>query len=183
MIVLINGSFGVGKSTVASILRRRIAGSRVYNPEWPGSVLMRLPSFVQLRGSGTDDFQDIDLWRWSVVRGTSIFHSLSTGTTIVPMALKRRDYFDEIVSGFNAIDKNVKIYCLKAEMPTILKRLERRSASSEEKRWTRRKAEECVEAHEDPHFGEPIDTEDLSASEVADEILKRLRPTAMKHAY
>jgi hypothetical protein len=136
---------------------------------------MRLPSFVQLRGSGTDDFQDIDLWRRSVVRGTGIFQSLSKGTVIVPMTLKRRDYFDEIVGGFAEFDEQVRVFCLKAKMPTILKRLDKRRASIEEKNWTRRKAEECVEAHADAHFGEPINTEELSAFEVADEILKRLR--------
>ena len=36
MIVLINGSFGIGKSTVARLLRRRVPRSLVYNPEWAG---------------------------------------------------------------------------------------------------------------------------------------------------
>ena len=84
MILLINGSLGVGKTTVGRILRQRIAGSVLYNPEWAGSVLMRLP--IQFKGSGTDDFQDIDLWRKSVVSGIKIFRSIARDTVIVPMA-------------------------------------------------------------------------------------------------
>ena len=76
MILFVNGSFGVGKTTVGRILRRRIADSVLYNPEWSGSVLMRLP--FKFRGSGTDDFQDIDLWRKSVVKGIKIFRAFTS---------------------------------------------------------------------------------------------------------
>jgi hypothetical protein len=177
MIVLINGSFGVGKSTVASILRRRLSGSRLYNPELAGSILMRTPSFVRLRGSGTDDFQNIDLWRKSVVRGTGLARTISGGTVIVPMALKRRDYFDEIVGGFREIDPQIKVFCLIATMPTIEARLTHRRVSLQERNWSVRKAHECINAHVQPGFGEPIDTEGSSAMEVVDEILRRLKNT------
>ena len=63
MIVMINGSFGVGKTTTAKLLRNVLPGSAIYDPEWAGSALMRLPKWINLRGSGTNDFQDIDVWR------------------------------------------------------------------------------------------------------------------------
>jgi hypothetical protein len=53
MVVLINGSFGVGKSTVAGLLRDRLPGSAVYDPERVGWVLQRLPRWIRLKGSGT----------------------------------------------------------------------------------------------------------------------------------
>jgi len=34
---------------------------------------------------------------------------------------------------------------------------------------------DCVEAHNDPHFGEPVDTEGRLAREVAEDIIKRLQ--------
>lgn len=40
--------------------------------------------------------------------------------------------------------------------------------------WVVRKARACVAAHEDEHFGEPIDAEQRSPWEVAQEILDRL---------
>ena len=58
MILIINGAFGVGKTTVAALLHRALPGSMIYDPERVGSVLMRLPSWIHLRGRGTDDFQD-----------------------------------------------------------------------------------------------------------------------------
>ena len=174
MILLINGSFGVGKTTVARLLRRRIAGSRIYNPEWTGSVLMRLPWFVRLEGAGTDDFQDICFWRKSVVRGTKLFRALARETVIVPMAFSRRDYFDEIVGGMREFDERVEVFCLKAEMETIRQRLEQRGEKPGDDSWAVRKARECLEAHRDEHFGEPVNTENLSPDEVADEILRRI---------
>jgi len=175
MILLINGPFGVGKTTVGRLIRRRIPGSRLYNPEWTGSLLMRLP-FIRLRGAGTDDFQDIDLWRRTVVHGTRVFRSIARDTVIVPMTFSRRDYYDEIVSGIREFDDDVRTFCLKAEMPTILERLKQRGEKirEEEDNWPARKLRECIEAHKDPHFGEPLNTENLTAAEVADQILQRL---------
>jgi deoxyadenosine/deoxycytidine kinase len=170
MIIIINGAFGVGKTTVGRLLWRRIAGSRLYNPEWAGSVLMRIP-FVRFKGSGTGDFQDIDLWRKSVISGTRMFQRLSGGTVIAPMTFCRRDYFDEIVGGMREFDDEIRAFCLKAGMETIRKRLEQRGGETD---WPLRKAQECIEAHEDIHFGEPVDTEGINAEEVAKEVLGRL---------
>ena len=176
MIILINGSFGIGKSTVARLLRRRVPRSLVYNPEWAGSILMRLPRWVKLRGAGTDDFQDIDLWRMSVITGVRLFQAVTTGAVIVPMAFSRREYFDEVVAGLKSLDSDVRVFCLRADMGTILERLEARSrhGRADAVAWSARKARACVASHEDEHFGEPVNTVQASASQVAKAILQRL---------
>ena len=99
MIVAINGSFGVGKTTVAKLLCKRLPGSVKYDPEWAGLILIRLPKWIGLEGSGTDDFQNIGLWRRSAVAGVRLFRRLASGPVIVPMTFSRRDYFDEVVTG------------------------------------------------------------------------------------
>ena len=176
MIILINGSFGIGKSTVARLLRRRVPRSLVYNPEWAGSILMRLPRWVRLRGAGTDDFQDIDLWRMSVITGVRIFQAVSTGAVIVPMAFSRREYFDEVVTGLKMLDPDVRIFCLRADMATIMERLDARSrhGGARAVAWSVQKARLCVASHEDEHFGEPVNTVQASAPQVAKAILQRL---------
>ena len=174
MILLINGSFGVGKTTVGRILRQRIAGSVLYNPEWAGSILMRLP--IKFQGSGTDDFQDVDLWRKSVVSGIKIFRLFARDMVIVPMTFYRKEYFDEIISGICEFDNQVRAFCLQANFGTILKRLEKRGEKIKggESHWLVRKTKECIEAHKDEEFGETIDTNEVKAGDVADEILKKL---------
>jgi ribose 1,5-bisphosphokinase PhnN len=95
------------------------------------------------------------------------------------MAFSRRDYFDEIINGIREFDDQVNVYCLKAEMETILKRLEKRGEKIEsaEGSWIVRKAQECIEAQRDTHFGEPVITEEVSVEEVANEIFNRLKYT------
>lgn len=173
MILLINGSFGIGKTTVGRILRKRLTGSVLYDPEWTGSILMRLP--YKFQGSGTDDFQDIDLWRKSVFKGIKMFRSFRR-TVIVPMAFYRKDYFEEITGEIRKIDGKVKVFCLIASFETILKRLEKRGGKIEsvENDWSARKAKLCIESHKDECFGETIKTDEINAVETADEILKRL---------
>ncbi|HKH48391.1 MAG TPA: AAA family ATPase [Thermoanaerobaculia bacterium] len=175
MILVINGAFGVGKTTVARLLRRAVPGSMIYDPEVVGWVLRRLPGSMRLRGRGTDDFQDIDLWRKSAAAGVGLLRAMARDPVLVPMAFSRREYFDEIVSKISSRDSVVRVFCLRAGMPTIIERLERRGAivSGTDGEWILRKAQACVAAHEDPHFGEPIDTERMSALEVAREILNR----------
>ena len=177
MIVLINGSFGVGKTTIANLLRAALPGSAIYDPEWAGLGLMRLPGWVGLQGSGTDDFQDIAWWRKSAVVGPRLFRLFVTGPVIVPMTFSRRAYFDEVVEGLRACDPELRVFCLRASLPTVKNRLLTRGAKLKEAEaaWLARRIVECADALRDPHFGEPIDTEDRTAREVAAQIAMSLQ--------
>ncbi len=123
MIVMINGSFGAGKTTIAKLLRRYLPGSAIYDPEWIGFFLRRLPGWIKLNGSGSDDYQDIDFWRRSTVAGIKLFRLFARGPLIVPMAFSRRDYFDEIVRRIEALDSELRVFCLKASLATVKRRL------------------------------------------------------------
>ena len=177
MIVMINGSFGVGKTTIAKLLSHSLPGSAIYDPEWVGFVLRRLPKWIGLNGSGSDDYQDIVLWRKSAVAGVRLFRLCASGPVIVPMAFSRRDYFDEVIRGIEPLDSELRVFCLKASLPTVKNRRVERGTKIEGPwtAWIARRIVECVEAHNDPHFGEPVDTEGRSAREVAEEIIKSLQ--------
>src|SRR5215475_13382218 len=131
MIVIINGSFGVGKTTIAKLLHRSLPGSAIYDPEWIGFVLKRLPKWIKLKGSDSDDYQDIVLWRRSTIRGVRLFRFCAWGPVIVPMAFSRRDYFDEVIAGIEPLDSDLRVFCLKAGVATIKKRLVERGTEVE----------------------------------------------------
>jgi len=177
MIIMINGSFGVGKTTVAKLLRDSFPGSMIFDPEWAGLVLMRLPKWIRLRGSGSDDFQHIELWRRSAVAGVRLFRLLASGPVIVPMTFSRREYFAEVMTGVKRLDPELKAFCLKASLPTVRRRLVERGSKIEGpgSEWIARRIVECADAHRDSGFGEPVDTEDRTAREVTEDIIKRLR--------
>jgi hypothetical protein len=92
MIVMINGSFGVGKTTVANLLCNALPKSAIYDPERVGSILTRLPKWTKLKGAGTGDFQDINLWRKSAVVVTRLFRFFVSGPVIVPMTFSNHAY-------------------------------------------------------------------------------------------
>ncbi|MEH2140754.1 AAA family ATPase [Nostoc sp.] len=176
MIVLLNGSFGVGKTTVAKILRAYLPGSAIYNPEWVGSVLMRAPSGIKLKRTGENDFQHIELWRKSTITGIRLYRLFVYGTVIVPMTFSHRDYFDEIIMGIKNFDSELRVFCLKASLDTIKTRLTQRGTQIEGagSEWIARRIVECSNAYSDNYFGEPIDTEYRSAKDVADNIASKL---------
>ncbi|WP_083982618.1 hypothetical protein [Devosia soli] len=63
MFVLINGSFGIGKSTLADNLAQAIAGSVISDPERIGFVVRRLPPYLLGMLCQPQDYQDLSLWR------------------------------------------------------------------------------------------------------------------------
>jgi hypothetical protein len=174
---MINGSFGVGKTTIAKLLRLSLPGSAIYDPEWVGFVLRRLPKWIRLKGTGSDDYQDIVLWRKSAVAGVRLFRLCVSGPVIVPMAFSRHDYFDEVITGIEPLDSELRVFCLKASLRSVKNRLVARGTKIEGPgtEWIARRIVDCVEAHNDTHFGEPVDTEGRSACEVAEDIIKRLQ--------
>ena len=180
MVVLVNGSFGVGKTTVARLLRGALRGSAVYDPECAGLALMWLAKLSRRKGPGAEDFQHFKLWRKSAVAGVRAFRALARDPVIVPMTFSHRPYFDEVVAGIRRFDSEVRVFCLKASLPTVKERLAGRGDKTDgpDAEWMARRIVECAEAHRDPHFGEPVNTEDRPAAAVAQDILKRLLSTS-----
>ena len=174
---MINGSFGVGKTTIANLLRAALSGSAIYDPEWAGMGLMHLAKWIKLKGSGTDDFQDLNLWRKSAILGTRLFRFFNSGPVLVPMTFSHRAYFDEVITGLKEVDPELRVFCLRASLPTVKKRLAERgtSVAGTEAAWIAGRNAECADAHRDPHFGEPVETEDRTAREVVAEILNKIQ--------
>lgn len=55
MIVILNGSFGVGTTTVAKLVAAKVARTVVYDPERWGYVLQRLPPWLLGRAAPVED--------------------------------------------------------------------------------------------------------------------------------
>ncbi len=174
-VVLINGSFGVGKTSVARRLRARLPGSRLYDPEWMGRPIRALARMVPLQGAGTDDFQDFALWRRSAIAGIRLFRALGRGPVLVPMAFYRLEYLTEITDGLAKHGLSARRFCLRASRAAIQARLRRRG-DDPDGGWLASKVERCLSAHLDPRMGEAVDTEGLEVEAVAAEILRRLNP-------
>jgi tRNA uridine 5-carbamoylmethylation protein Kti12 len=182
MIILINGSFGVGKTTVAKLLVKRIPKSILFDPEIIGFVLRRLPRFIPLKGRTFEDFQDIALWRQLTIFTALSLDKIGFKMVIIPMTFSNLDYLNQIRSALvdNAI--TVHHFCLTASIEVVRDRLTRRGVNplSAAGKWVYPRTEYCCKIHATPEFREHIVTDNILPSDVADDILDRLHRLANK---
>lgn len=144
MIVFLNGAFGIGKTTVARALVKRLPRAVLFDPEPVGVLLQRIRR--------VDDFQDLALWRRLTILGIRIARVFAK-TVVVPMAFSNPAYLQEIR---NALPGDVRHFCLVAPVDTVLARLRQRGDAGE---WEERRARECCAVHGQPEFAVQIDAQ------------------------
>jgi hypothetical protein len=173
VIILVNGSFGVGKTTVSRLLQKRLPHSTILDPEPLGVVFLRLarlwPGMADI-----DDFQDLRAWRAVSVRAIGVVRRLRP-IVIVPMAFSNVSYLRQFLSSLAARDGETVHFCLTAPLAVVRERLVTREVRQGPTAWQLRRSAECCSAHRGPEFAEQIATEGRSAQQVADEIVSRLR--------
>lgn len=172
MIIMINGAFGVGKTTIAGYLKERIPDSIIYDPEAAG-ILLRyiIPEEFKKENEKTGDFQDFELWpKLSVMIATEIKKQYGCHL-IVPMTLRKVEYFRHFYDGLKSIDSDIYHFCLTASYETIHKRLEARGEKTGS--WPFQQTEKCIDAYEIYDFGEYLDTEEMSVEAIGKVILDR----------
>ncbi|MCM3317385.1 AAA family ATPase [Rummeliibacillus stabekisii] len=173
MIIMINGAFGVGKTTIANTLQNEIEHSMIYDPEEIGYMLRNvIPIDIKRTESITGDFQDLELWKELTVDVAKRLIAKYKINLIVPMTLRKIEYFHFIYNGFKSIDDQTHHFCLSASKETIYERL--RLRGEEEGNWCFQQTDKCLEAYNQYDFGEYIDTEKNSISEIIQEIKEKL---------
>ena len=170
MYVLLNGSFGVGKTTVARHLRRFLPRARIFDPEWVGLALMRMPGYDR------SDFQELAAWRRLSILGARATGVLSS-TVIVPMAFSDRSILAEFREGLALSGRPVLHFCLTAPLDVVRSRLAARGESAEDPdyAWVHRRAEECCRAHGSDDFATHVPTEGSPPERIAAVIARRIQ--------
>ena len=84
---MLNGPFGVGKSTIARTSRYRLPNSMIYDPEIVGAALHALTDGIRDPAEKTDDFQDLALWPSLTVLVATQLHQYYHRHLIVPMTI------------------------------------------------------------------------------------------------
>ncbi|MZD06475.1 NUDIX domain-containing protein [Streptomyces sp. SID5785] len=100
MIVWVNGASRAGKTTAARELIDLIPNSTFFDPEVIDAELERL--LPPKRLAEVSDRQDLPIWRRLVVDTAAALHAELGGVLVVPMALLRQEYRDEIFGGLAA---------------------------------------------------------------------------------
>ena len=171
MVIFINGSFGVGKTTVARVLARELERSAVLNPEPFGVLLSHVSRLLPL-AVRTDDFQDLAAWRSLSARAIRFAHRFR-GTIVVPMAFSNLSYLNGFLSHLRGRGIPTLHFCLVAPYAVVLERMRSRQEDGPTP-WQLRRSAECCDAHGAPEFAEQISTVGRSAEDVAREIAARV---------
>jgi predicted kinase len=171
--VLIDGAFGVGKTTVARELRRLLPRAALFDPEWVGLALQRLP------GLRVPDFQDLRAWRRGTVAAARAVGAWRP-TVVVPMAFSDPAILEEIRAGLARSRRPVLHVCLTAPLDVVRARLAARGEPYGDPawEWVHRRAAECCDAHADPAFAVHVATEGRTPAANARDLPARIRNAA-----
>jgi len=173
MIILLNGPFGIGKTTTAKILNEKIENSIIYDPEEVGGMLQKIViEEIKHPNEKTGDFQDIIIWKELVVLIAKKMIDVYNKNLIIPMTIYNLEYFEYIWDELKKIDCQIYHFCLLAQKATI----EKRSLKRGEKMgsWPFKQIDKCLSSfeHNVNLFNPVIYTDELSVEEVTSHILK-----------
>jgi predicted kinase len=120
VIVWLNGTHGVGKTTTSALVQQLIPGSRVFDAEKVGEALMDIKPGLP----DTDNFQHWPPWRPLVVETARRVLDYTGGTLVMPMTVLVEQYWREISSGLAAHGIPVTHFVLHSDPDTLRKRIE-----------------------------------------------------------
>lgn len=166
MIILINGSFGVGKSTVAEGLQRKLENFVLFDPEEVGFEIKRRLGF-------TTDFQDFAEWRVKVVEEAKRLTQSKEISLVVPITIHKEENFDYIIEGLKGLDKEFFHYTLIAPIDVINSRLVNRGDDPNEE-WFLTQVKIGIEALSAEKFKVHIDTVGRTADQIVEEIFMNI---------
>jgi hypothetical protein len=115
VIVWLNGTHGVGKTTAATLVQQLIADSRIFDAEKVGETLMDVRPWLP----ETDNFQHWPPWRPLVVETARRILDYTGGTLVMPMTVLVEAYWREINQGLASYGIPVRHFVLHADQETL----------------------------------------------------------------
>ena len=137
VIIWINGGFGVGMTTLAEELHRRLPDAIVYDPEQVGLMLWKW-----MRRNG--DFQHLPSWRELAIATALALRRHRADTLIVPMTLIRDAYRAEILGGLAGAGEEVLHVFLQVDAEVLRTRIKTRAPVSSNPEVDRSAREFCL---------------------------------------
>ena len=159
MIVMLNGAFGVGKTTLANALLAERPDWMLFDPEEVGAMLWKI--CPEPRG----DFQELRAWAPLVVDTARTLLATYGRSLVVPMTLVHEANYRVVREGFARITETHH-FALIASSETIARRLTERGSDQ----WAFDQIERCVATLESPEFAVHLRA-DKSVNELVEEVL------------
>ena len=130
MIVWLNGTFGVGKSATAAEVARIMLGSRVFDAETVGYMLMTI-----LQDQTFSDFQDLPPWRALVPVVTAEIERHTGQDLLAVQTVLSQAYWAELTGGFREQKLDVFHVLREADPQVLAQRIEADEAERTARQW------------------------------------------------
>lgn len=130
MIVWLNGTFGVGKTTTSERVAELLPDARIFDTENVGYMLLPILASVPV-----SDFQDHPPWRALVVETAAQILGYVGGTLVIPQSVLVRSYWTELRDGFARAGIPVRHFVLHADPPTLKQRIEEDTVEASARQW------------------------------------------------
>lgn len=171
MIVWLNGTHGVGKTTAAALARELIPDSRVLDAEKVGETLMDITPGLPR----TTNFQHWPPWRPLVVETARRVLEYTGGTLIMPMTVLVEPYWQEISAGLASYSIPVRHFVLHADGATLRHRI-REDTDLGPSEFRLEYVDPYAVAFESwlRDAAEVVDTSELTPAQVAQQIVDRV---------
>lgn len=147
MIVWVNGPFGGGKSSLVEELKRCWPQALVYDPELVGFAVREIVEVP------TGDFQDLAVWRGSVVDMALRLIAEYDRPLLVPMTLVDPEYLREIHGGLRSAGQEVHHFFLQVSGQVLQERIDAQSFTPDDPQrdadvrvWRKAQIERCEAA-------------------------------------
>ena len=119
MLIWINGTFGVGKTTTSKLVAEQ-TGWRLFDPEHVGYLLA-----ANLRDLTFDDFQDLAPWRTLVPKVINEIKGFTDASVMVAVqTVLVEDYWAELGDGFRQFELPVHHVVLDCDEGELRRRIE-----------------------------------------------------------
>jgi hypothetical protein len=162
VIVWINGPFGVGKTTAAGELCRRLPLARPFDPETIGWLIKRTVGRVR-----PGDYQQTRLWR-VLTPAAARWRARGADPLIVPMSVLRPEYVEDLLARLRRRGTEVEHVLLDASAPVLRARIHADAADPAARGWRLDHVETYLAARDDLRaFGPTVDTDVLTPAETA----------------
>ena len=127
MIIWLNGTFGVGKTSTAHRLAALVPDGRVFDPETVGDMLR-----ANLADRPVPDFQDWSAWAPLVAASLIEITRMTGQNVITPQTVLKREYLDKILVPLRVAGLEVFHVVLDADEAVLRSRIE---GSDEASMW------------------------------------------------
>lgn len=119
MIIWLNGTFGVGKTTLSRTYVERFERCRIFDPEHVGYLLGG-----NLRDIAYDDFQDLPPWRNLVPTILQEVQAFTGVDIVAPQSVLNESYWRELSGGMADLGLTVFHVVLDCDVPELVSRIE-----------------------------------------------------------